>query len=93
MRFAGVRGTSGSSVRFGNVFLEHHVEFFFNMLAPLGRFWAPFWPPSDFEGVPKSHFCAKDQHKMRKNEVPEGDSEKHNILMRNPCGKVTFREA
>ena len=57
------------------------------------RFWAPFWNPLDFEGVPKSHFFNINQHKMKKNEVLEGVLEKHVFLIRNRCGKVTFREA
>ena len=29
-------------------------------MAPLGRFWIPFWRPLDFKGVPKSIiFCIK----------------------------------
>ena len=47
----------------------------------------------DFEGVPKSPFFNINQHKTRKSGVPEGVPEKHDILMRNQCGKVTFQEA
>ena len=66
----------------------------FNMIyVKKARFWAPFWNPLDFEGVPKSHFFNINQHKMKKNEVLEGVLEKHVFLIRNRCGKVTFREA
>ena len=42
---------------------------------------APFWNPLDFEGVPKTHFFNINQHKMKKKEVLEGVSEKHEFSL------------
>jgi hypothetical protein len=85
-------GVSGTSL-----FQERKNErklMLFNMIyVKKARFWAPFWNPLDFEGVPKSHFFNINQHKMKKNEALEGVLEKHVFLIRNRCGKVTFREA
>ena len=43
----------------------------------LPRTWSGFWRPLDFEGGLKITPFAKDQHKMRKSEVREGVSKKH----------------
>ena len=38
-------------------------------LAPLGRFWAPFWAQLGAKGLPKSSFLAPSRTKISKNEV------------------------
>ena len=55
------------------------------------RSGAPFGTNWILEGVPQSHFSAKDQHIMKRSEVPEGVS--NYLLFRNQREKVTFQEA
>ena len=66
---------------------------FFMFYVKKVGFWDPPKNALDFEGVLKSHFFNINQHKTRKSGVPEGVPKKHDILMRNQCGKVTFQEA
>ena len=40
-------------------------------LAPLGRFWAPFWTQLGAKGLPKSSLLAPSRQKIEKNEVQE----------------------
>ena len=41
------------------------------ILAPLGRFWAPFWPQLGAKGVPKSSIWASRRAQSRKNSFQE----------------------
>ena len=56
MRSAAIRAASRATVGSRNALLELQLMLFGGLLAPLGRFWAPFWTPVDFEGGRKSHF-------------------------------------
>ena len=49
------------------------------------RFRVPFWGHWILKGVPKSHFFNINQHKMRKSEVPESVSKKHDFWMDFLC--------
>ena len=64
---------------FGNTSLEHLSNSMFDVLAPLGGFLVPLWSLLDFEGVPKSHFFAKDQHKMKNSKVQESVPKEHDF--------------
>ena len=67
-------GASGG-VSATNGFQERQIElplmFFLCLLAPIGRFEAPFWHPSDFEEVPKSTTFETNRTTIEKKEVHE----------------------
>ena len=44
-----------------NLHRRKHSFFLFDNLAPLGRFWVPFWRPLDFEGVSTSIIFEQNQ--------------------------------
>ena len=71
-------GVSGARLFQERVF-EHVLISAFDVLAPFDRFGVPLWPHWIFKGIPESHFFAKDQHEMRKKEVPEGVPTKHDF--------------
>ena len=90
------RGASGgfSGARLFQERKNYVCRILFNMIyVRKVRFRVPFWPHWILKGVPKSHFFNINQHKMKENEALEGVLEKHVFLIRNRCGKVTFREA
>jgi hypothetical protein len=76
------RGASGG-VSGARLFQERKNELglmLFNMIyVKKARFRAPVRNHWILKGLPKSHFFNINQHKMRKSELPEGVSEKHEI--------------
>ena len=52
-----------------------------DLLAPLGRFWVPFGPELDPEGVPKIVFLGIMLERLRKKGVQKRDPKKHEILI------------
>ena len=57
----------------GSRLLKKALRLFINLrlLAPLGRFWAPFWPQLGAKGVPKSSIWASRRAQSRKNSFQE----------------------
>ena len=57
----------------GSRLLKKALHLFINLrlLAPLGRFWAPFWPQLGAKGVPKSSIWASRRAQSRKNSLQE----------------------
>ena len=55
---------------------EHRSPSFSSILAPLGRFWAPFWDQLGAKGLPKSSFLAPSRTKISKNEAQNEASKK-----------------
>ena len=78
------RGVSGG-VSGASLFQERKKDLhllLFNMIyVKKVRFWMPFWGHWILKGAPKSHFFNINQHKMRKSEVPESVSKKHDFSM------------
>ena len=66
MRSAAIRAASRATVGSRNALLELRLMLFGGLLAPLGRFWAQFWPWLDPKGVPKFFFLLGNLEKMRK---------------------------
>ena len=74
-----LRGCSQNAVGFSTAFWELPGNCWEVILAPLGRFSAPFWAPADPERIPKSDLFAENQHKIQKNDVQECISKKHDF--------------
>ena len=78
------RGASGG-VLGARLFPERKNELglilFLLLFVPLEWFWVQFWGHWILKGIPKSHFFNINQHKMRKSEVPESVSKKHDLWM------------
>ena len=55
---------------------EQARDDFWSLLAPLGRFWAPFGAQLGAKGLPKSSFWAPSRTKISKNEV-QNEASKH----------------
>ena len=79
---------------------EHHVELVYGILAPLGRFRAPFWShenPTGHQQRPKqintATFLCTLAAKGWKKKVLEGVWNKHEILIKNLCGNWKLRDA
>ena len=56
---------------------------FLRLLAPLGRFWVPFGPELDPEGVPKIVFLGIMLEKLWKQCVQKRYPKKHEIMIEN----------
>ena len=50
-------------------------------MAPLGRFWVPFWTQLDSKGGPKIMFLGIMLEKLRKKGVRKRDPKKHQNLI------------
>ena len=61
--------------------MSYGLCFFFRLLARIGRFFAPFWSPLDFEGGPKIDRFRKKSKKMEKKEVQETVLKQHDVLI------------
>ena len=64
-----------------NTFREVRDEGLGTILAPLGRFWLPFWRTLASAGVPKSASVPKNQNEIIQNGVQECVSEKLTFAM------------
>ena len=64
-------GASVSPVASRTALWRHRLMLFGGLVAPLVRFWAPFWTPVDFVGGPRITFLGIMFQKNEKKEVQE----------------------
>ena len=68
---SGVQERSESDLESKSVPRDSPQEVFGAILAPFGRFWAPFWPQLGAKMVPKSSIWASRRAQSRKNSFQE----------------------
>ena len=69
------------ALAFGGRILSHVLCYFFSFLAPIGRFWMPFWIQLGAKGLPKSSILGQSRQQIEKNEIKERVFKTHEIII------------